>query len=69
MPGYGAGIETDRTRPRQLPADAGFADGFKTTMLTRKGATSGKLYVSQQDQLASIGVEAPVNVQEAGQSP
>jgi peptide/nickel transport system substrate-binding protein len=65
IPGYGTDLEANRARARQLLTEAGFPDGFKTTMLTRKLPLSEKLSVYVKDQLAKIGIQATLDVQES----
>jgi peptide/nickel transport system substrate-binding protein len=65
IPGYGPDVEANRARAKQLLAEAGFPDGFKTTMLTRKLPISEKLSVFMKDQLAKIGIQATLDVQES----
>ena len=65
VPGYDVDIEANRARARQLLAEAGFPDGSKTTMLTRKLPLSEKLSVFMKDQLAKIGIQATLDVQES----
>jgi peptide/nickel transport system substrate-binding protein len=64
IPGYGPDIKANRTRARQLLAEAGLADGFKTTMLTLQEPSSERLAAHLKDQLAQIGIEATLDVQE-----
>jgi peptide/nickel transport system substrate-binding protein len=64
IPGYGPDVEANRARARQLLAEAGFADGLKTTMLVRRVTPSERLAVFLRDQLAKVGIEAALNVQE-----
>jgi peptide/nickel transport system substrate-binding protein len=64
IPGYGSDVEASRVRGRQLLAQAGFPEGFKTTMLTRPQPSSRRLAIFLRDQLAQIGIEASLDVQE-----
>jgi peptide/nickel transport system substrate-binding protein len=64
VPGYGPDIEANRVRGRQLLAQAGFPEGFKTSMLTRLRPSAERLAVFLRDQLAKIGIEASLDVQE-----
>ena len=65
VPGYGLDIEANRARAKHLLAEAGFPAGLKTTMLTRKLPLSEKLSVFMKDQLAKIGIQADLDVQES----
>lgn len=62
IPGYGPNKEADRERAKQLLAEAGYPQGFKTTLLTRKAFE--RLGVFVKDQLARIGIEGTVDVKE-----
>jgi peptide/nickel transport system substrate-binding protein len=64
VPGYGPDIEGNRLRARQLLAQAGFPEGFRTTMLTRRQPATERLAVYVKGQLAKIGIEASLDVQE-----
>ena len=62
--GYAPDVEANRARARQLLTEAGFPDGFKTTMLVRRVTPSERLAVFLKDQLSKIGIEATLDVQE-----
>lgn len=66
MPGYGADVEANRAEARALLAEAGFPNGFETTLTARKAAGTHEdraLFLS--DQFAKIGVKAVLNIQES----
>ncbi len=66
MPGYGADIEANRAEARRLLAEAGFPDGFETTLTARKAAgTHEDRALFLADQFAKIGVKAALQVQES----
>jgi peptide/nickel transport system substrate-binding protein len=63
--GYGPDIEANRAQARQLLADAGFADGFDTTITVRKATgTQEPRAVFLADQFAKIGVRAKLDIKE-----
>ncbi len=65
MPGYGADVAANRAEARKLLAEAGFPDGFETTLTARKAAgTHEDRALFLADQFAKIGVKATLNVQE-----
>lgn len=66
VPGYWPDIEASRAEARKLLVEAGFPNGFDTTLTTRKGAgTHDARGVFLADQFARIGVRAKLNVQES----
>jgi peptide/nickel transport system substrate-binding protein len=66
IPGYGKDIEANRAEARKLLAEAGFPDGFETTLTARKAAgTHEPRALFLADQFAKIGVKATVKVQES----
>lgn len=66
MPGYGPDIEANRAEARRLLAEAGFPNGFETTLTARKAAgTHEDRALFLADQFAKIGVTAKLQVQES----
>lgn len=66
VPGYWPDIEASRAEAKKLLAEAGYPNGFDTTLTTRKGAgTHDARGVFLADQFARIGVRAKLNVQES----
>jgi peptide/nickel transport system substrate-binding protein len=69
-PGYWAGLGTkpgtaDVAKAKQLMADAGYADGFNTTILSwSQYSFLSNAAVVVQDQLKQIGINADVNLEE-----
>ncbi|MBI2906134.1 MAG: hypothetical protein HYX92_00615 [Chloroflexi bacterium] len=64
-PGYRADKSADLAEAKKLMADAGYPNGFETTILTRKGSSYEKGSVFSADQLAKIAIKATLNVQES----
>lgn len=66
LPGYGADVEANRAEARRLLAEAGFSNGFETTLTARKAAgTHEDRALFLADQFAKIGVVAKLQVQES----
>lgn len=66
VPGYWPDIEASRTEARALLAEAGFADGFETTLTVRKGAgTHEARALLIADQLGRIGIKVALDVKES----
>lgn len=66
VPGYWPDIQASRAEAKRLLAEAGYANGFDTTLTTRKGAgTHDARGVFLSDQFGRIGVRAKLNVQES----
>lgn len=66
MPGYGADVEANRAEARRLLAEAGFPNGFETTLTARKAAgTHEDRALFLADQFAKIGVIAKLQIQES----
>lgn len=64
LPGYGKDISANIAAAKKLLAEAGYPNGFSTTLLTRKGTDFEPLSVFLKDQLAKIGIDAKLDVQE-----
>ncbi|MFH1485871.1 MAG: ABC transporter substrate-binding protein, partial [Chloroflexota bacterium] len=62
LPGYRQPKDADVAQAKQFMAEAGYADGFKTTLLCRSGGASAPQGVVAKDQLAKIGIDAEVIV-------
>jgi peptide/nickel transport system substrate-binding protein len=56
-----AAVQTDLDEARELLEDAGFPDGFSTTITYGVSAVNDKVYQSVQAQLAEIGIDAQLN--------
>ena len=65
IPGYSPNKAQEIEQARRLLAEAGVGQGFKTTMLTRKGAQFEAPAVFLKDQLAKIGIDVTLDVQES----
>ncbi|MBI2909105.1 MAG: ABC transporter substrate-binding protein [Chloroflexi bacterium] len=64
-PGYRQPKEEDVARAKSLLTEAGYASGFKTQVLVRKGVESEQQGVVIKDQLARIGIEATLDVRDS----
>ncbi|MBI4596231.1 MAG: ABC transporter substrate-binding protein [Candidatus Tectomicrobia bacterium] len=64
IPGYGKDTTANISAAKKLLAEAGYANGFATTLLTRKGSDFEPFSVFLKDQLGKIGIEAKLDVQE-----
>lgn len=64
IPGYSEDKETEREQARELLAEAGYEDGIQAHMLVRQGEIYERPAVFFQDQLAQIGIEVELDVQE-----
>jgi peptide/nickel transport system substrate-binding protein len=64
LPGYAPDKGAELAEARRLLAEAGYAGPLKATLLTRKGAEWEPASVFIRDQLAKIGIDAALNVQE-----
>ncbi len=65
IPGYSADKARELEQARRLLAEAGVGPGLKATMLTRKGAQFEAPAVFLKDQLAKIGIDVTLDVQES----
>lgn len=62
LPGYWPDLEESRAEARRLLAEAGYPDGFETSILTRRGiSTHDQRGIFLQDQFAKIGVRATLD--------
>ncbi len=64
MPGYRQPKDQDIAEAKKLLADAGYANGFDLTVLSRTNDITKKSAIFMTDQLAKIGVKAEVKVLE-----
>jgi peptide/nickel transport system substrate-binding protein len=64
LPGYAADKEAERVQARKLLAEAGFPNGFKGTMLARRGQQFETAAIFLKDQLARVGIDVELDVQE-----
>lgn len=64
LPGYRADKQAELAEARRLLAEAGYEGPLRATLLTRKGAEWEPASVFIRDQLAKIGIDATLNVQE-----
>ncbi|GAA2857991.1 peptide/nickel transport system substrate-binding protein [Aminobacter niigataensis] len=65
MPGYGAEVEQNQEKARKLLAEAGHPNGLKLRMLVRKNINHEERAVMVQGQLARVGIEVALDVQES----
>ncbi len=63
--GYAPTKAPEIARARELLAQAGFPNGFKTTLLVQKGEVWESTGVFTKDQLAQVGIDATLDVKEA----
>ncbi|MCW5852432.1 MAG: hypothetical protein KIT87_20325 [Anaerolineae bacterium] len=63
--GYGPDSEADIAEAKKLLADAGFPNGFKTTLLVRNISPFQQAGVFVKDQWAKIGIDATLDVRES----
>ncbi|MFH1485079.1 MAG: ABC transporter substrate-binding protein [Chloroflexota bacterium] len=64
LPGYRQPKDADRQEAKRLLAEAGYPDGFTTTVMTRAGAYYEKGGIFMKDQLATIGIRADLDVRD-----
>jgi peptide/nickel transport system substrate-binding protein len=65
LPGLGPDRAANLEKAKELLAEAGFPDGFKTTMCVRKTQLHQDRGVFVKDQLAQIGIDMAVDIQES----
>ncbi len=64
LPGYSLDKGAERAQARRLLTEAGFPNGFKGTMLARKGEEFERAAIFIKDQLAQIGIDMALDVKE-----
>jgi peptide/nickel transport system substrate-binding protein len=64
LPGYSADKAAERAQAKRLLVEAGFPNGFKGTMLARKGEEFERAAIFIKDQLAQIGIDMALDVKE-----
>ncbi len=64
LPGYGADVAANRAEAKKLMAEAGYPNGFESSMIVRKGSENLGVYVT--DQLKQIGINAPMKILDSG---
>ena len=60
------GYDYDLEKAKALLADAGYPDGFSTTLIARSDATLANVAAALQDQLSKIGVTVELDVVDGG---
>ena len=64
--GFGKNVEANRAKAKKLLADAGYPNGLSVTLIARKAAgTHEARAVFIKDQLAKVGIDVKVNIQES----
>mgnify|MGYP001613898430 CR=1 FL=1 len=66
MPGYRQPKDQDIAEAKRLMAEAGYPNGFKTTLLARPGKINEDTAVFFEDQLRRLGIEAQILPREVG---
>ncbi|MBI2907239.1 MAG: ABC transporter substrate-binding protein [Chloroflexi bacterium] len=64
LPGYRQPKDPDIAEAKKLMAEAGFPNGFKTTLLSPSGGFAERQVVVAKDQLAKLGIDVEVQVVE-----
>jgi peptide/nickel transport system substrate-binding protein len=62
--GYGKDFAANLARAKKLLAEAGFPNGFSTTILVRKHPIFEPVAVFMKDQWAQVGIEAKIDIRE-----
>ncbi|MBI2910360.1 MAG: ABC transporter substrate-binding protein [Chloroflexi bacterium] len=60
LPGFRQPKDADIAEAKKLMAEAGYPNGFKTTLICNAGAAREKQAVFAKDQLAKIGIDAEI---------
>jgi peptide/nickel transport system substrate-binding protein len=64
MPGFASDKAAERARARKLLAEAGFPNGVKGTMTTRRGENFEAVAIFLKDQLAQVGIDLAIQIHE-----
>lgn len=64
VPGYGLDVEANLAAAKKLIADAGFPNGFKTTVLVRNIVPFQGVGVFVKEQWAKLGIEVTLDIRE-----
>ncbi|MBI3826067.1 MAG: ABC transporter substrate-binding protein [Candidatus Rokubacteria bacterium] len=64
LPGYALDKAAERARARKLLAEAGFPNGFKATMIVRRGQQFESAAVLLKDQLGQVGIDVNLEIHE-----
>ncbi|MBI2909660.1 MAG: ABC transporter substrate-binding protein [Chloroflexi bacterium] len=66
LPGWRPNKDADIAEAKKLMAEAGHAQGFKTTTITRNVTNQERTALAVKEQLAAIGIDVTVNVRDQG---
>lgn len=64
IPGYGKDVAANLTQAKKLLAEAGYPNGFSTTLVVRNNPIFTPVALFVKDQWAQVGIEAKVDVRE-----
>ncbi|MFH1485662.1 MAG: ABC transporter substrate-binding protein [Chloroflexota bacterium] len=64
LPGFRQPKDADVAEAKKLMAEAGFPNGFKTTLLSQTGGATERQATLMKDQLARIGIDAEISLAE-----